>query len=195
MRRRSVGRVEQREVLLSSISGGASAYRRASQRRQQTREFAGDTNALGRRVLVSLARSLRCDRLRGLATTPCHCPPEAEMREAAISTTSRKFVPILSRSWRFLQQALVNGPARGYSPCYPSYDQRARGRDHPAVRAAVVEAAEHVPHQLADRGRRAVQAADPAVTVFAPLSGAPGCDTVQRCDTRGVLVSCCARAR
>ena len=45
----------------------------------------------------------------------------------------------------------------------PPHHQRPRGRHDPAVRAAVVAVAEHLPHQLADRGRRGLPA-DPAVT-------------------------------
>ena len=86
------------------------------------------------------------------------------MRDGAIPPTSRKFVPILSRIWRFPRQPPVNGPVGGSSAWCTRHHQCARGRDHPADREAPLAIAQHVPHPGPDRQERRVPAA-PAVAV------------------------------
>ncbi len=56
----------------------------------------------------------------------------------------------------------VDPAAADLESAHLSRDQRARGRQDPAVRGAVVAVAQHVPHQLADRGRRDLHPADEA---------------------------------
>jgi len=70
-----------------------------------------------------LARWRASRRPQGLARIPFYASSKAVMRDHAISWTSRKFVPILSRTWPFLCQPLANEPVWGPMPSCTRYHQ------------------------------------------------------------------------
>lgn len=80
----------------------------------------GTASAIGAALGPSLADRPTAS---GLGLDPGSVPSKA-MRDGVNSRTSRRFVPILLRSWRFSRQPLVNGPADKSSPSYTRYHQR-----------------------------------------------------------------------
>ncbi len=89
------------------------------------------------------------------------------MRGGAISRSSQNFRLDLVSIFDFSRQTLIYGPAAPHSSPRTSNDQHQRGRYGSAVRAAVMEAAQHLPHQRAARQRHGLLAC-PAVRTPRP---------------------------